>query len=269
MLKKLFLGTLLVCVGVVNLSAQNSFYGARIGAMANAGCAMSDTWNISGNPAAFNNIRSFTASLGYLNQFSSSAFSTKAGVIGFPVKSNFFGLSFNSFGEDPYHETTAGLSYGRTFGNNFSIGLKFNYHSISIANYGDASTYSVEVGLMTKVMTNLTLATHIINPSRSDFGEELQNPLLTIFRFGARYDLSDKTFIISELEKPLSNAPTFKTGLEYSVFTQLALRGGISTHPFQQYFGAGFITHHLQINLAASVHPDLGYSPQMSIGYEF
>ncbi|POY36011.1 hypothetical protein C3K47_12470 [Solitalea longa] len=251
------------------LYAQNLFYGARIGALANAGSAINDSWNIAGNPAAFTSVHSFTASMGYLNQFSSPEFSTKAGILGFPVKSNFFGVSFNSFGQNPYTEMTTGLSYGRSFGSNFSIGLKFNYHTVAIANYGNSSTYSIEVGLMAKIMTNLTIATHIINPTRSDFGEELQNPLLTIFRLGARYDLSEKTFIVSEVEKPISMNTRFKTGLEFGVFKQLVLRGGISGHPFQQYFGAGYTTSKLQINIAASIHPSVGYSPQMSISYEF
>ncbi|AFD07139.1 hypothetical protein [Solitalea canadensis] len=269
MIRKIILGVLSVSFICAKVYGQNYFQGSRIGALANAGASISDLWNISGNPAGFTSIHSFSASIGYESRFLSKEFSTQSAIIGFPVKSNYFGLSFSSFGEQPYTETTSTLSYAKTFGPNFSAGLKFNYHTVSILDYGNVAAYTIEVGMQVKVFPELTLGTHIVNPTREKFGNELQNPLFTILRVGGRYNFSQRTFWVAEIEKTLSFAPVFKTAIEYGLLNALSLRGGVLTNPFRETAGLGLHTANFAMDLGAISHPTLGFSSQMNLAYAF
>lgn len=243
--------------------------GARIGALANAGTSTSDLWNIAGNPAGFTNLTSFSTAIGYESRFTNKAFSTQSAIMGFPVKSNYFGLCFIAFGTQPYKETTSSLSYAKTFGPNFSAGLKFNYHTVSITDYGNIDAYSIEAGLQVKVLPDLILGTHVINPTGARFGSELQNPLLTIFRFGCHYDFSKRSFWVTEVEKALSFAPVFKTAVEYGLAEVISLRGGILTSPFRQTASIGLHTANFRMDIGAISHSTLGFSPQMNLAYAF
>lgn len=269
MIRKIILGVLSVSFICAKVYGQNYFMGARIGALANAGASTSDLWNISGNPAGFTTITSFSASIGYESRFTNKAFSTQSAVMGFPVKANYFGLSFISFGTQPYKETTSSLSYAKTFGPDFSAGLKFNYHSVSISDYGSINAYSIEAGLQVKVLPELTLGTHVINPTCARLGAELQNPLLTTFRFGCHYDFSKRSFWVTEVEKTLSFAPVIKTAVEYGLTDVVSLRGGILTNPFRQTAGIGLHTAGFRMDVGAMSHSALGFSPQMNLEYAF
>ncbi|WP_142601727.1 PorV/PorQ family protein [Solitalea koreensis] len=243
--------------------------GARFSAMANAGSAMSDIWNVSYNPAGFTAIKSPTVSFGYDNRFVTKELSVKSVVAAFPVQTNYFGCSFSSTGFESYNVMLSSLSYGKKLSERFSAGLKFNYHSLNIESYGLTYTFSVDLGIQAKLTDQLVLATQIVNPTRAKFGNDLINPIETIFCLGALYTFSPKAFITTEVEKSLGFPVNTKVGMEYKPLEMVAVRGGISSFPLRQYFGMGILLKKIKLDVAASTHVSLGYSPQFSLGYEF
>ena len=88
-------------------------------------------------------------------------------------------------------------------------------------------------------------------------------------RFGGSYKFSEKALLSSELEKNVGLTTIFKAGLEYHIVEQVFLRGGIASNPTLSSFGFGFKLKQWQVDVASSYHQVLGFTPQVSLVYDF
>lgn len=260
----LFIGLLLH----FGLKAQDN-YGPKITALGTAGVALQDVWSASKNQAGIASLKTPTLAAGYENRFGVKELSTKSAAFALPIKNYSIGAAFQSYGVDAYNEIKTGLSLAKSFGPKLLIGVGLNYHQLSITNYGNANTFTVEVGLQYNVLPKLWLASHIANPNQSKFSDNADQVIPAHIQFGATYIFSDQLLITSEIEKVLDSQADFKTGIEYKVVKFVALRGGVSVNPFKQYAGFGVNYQKVNIDFAVASHPILGYSPQISLGYEF
>ncbi len=252
----------------IGLRAQEN-YGPKITALGTAGVALQDVWSAKKNQAGIALLKNPSISAGYENKFGLKELSTKSAVFALPLKNINIGAAFQSYGVDSYNEVKTGLSLAKSFGPKLLIGVGLNYHQLSITNYGDANSLSIEVGLQYNVLPNLWLASHIANPNQSKYGDNTDQVIPAHIQFGGTYIFSDQLLITSEFEKVLDSQADFKTGIEYKVVKFVALRGGISVNPFKQYAGFGVNYQKVNIDFAVASHPILGYSPQISLGYEF
>lgn len=260
---------LLLCLFLqVSLKAQET-PGPRITALGTAGVAVQDVWSAKSNQAGLASLKNPEISAGYENRFGLKELSTKSAVFALPVKTYAIGAAFQSYGVDDYNEVKTGLSLAKSFGQKLFIAVGVNYHQINITNYGNANSFSVEVGLQYKLSPNLLLASHVANPNQSKYGANTDQIIPAHIKFGGTYIFNDQLLITSEIEKVLDNEADFKTGIEYKVVKFVALRGGISVNPFKQYAGFGVDYQKVNIDFAVASHPVLGYSPQISLGYEF
>lgn len=244
-------------------------YGPRITALANAGVAMQDVWSAHSNQAGLAGLESTQISMAYENRFGVKDLSTKSAVFALPFKNYVVATSFTSYGVESYAETKTGLSLAKSFGNKLHLSINGNFHQIKITNYGNANSFSVEVGVQYKVMPNLWLASHIANPNQSKFEESTDQIIPAHLQFGVKYIFSKQLMICGEIEKILDGNTDFKTGLEYEILDFFSLRGGFSVNSFKQYAGFGLNYQKIELDFAISSHPVLGFSPQISLGYEF
>ncbi|MFC5284721.1 hypothetical protein [Pedobacter alpinus] len=266
-MKKLYI---FIFFGLLNfgLKAQEN-YGPKITALGNAGVAIQDVWSAKKNQAGLAGITKPTISAGYENRFGVKELSTQAAVFALPVKSYTIGAAFQSYGVDSYNEVKTGLSLAKSFGPDLLLAVGLNYHQINITNYGNANSFSVDIGVQYRVLPKLWLASHISNPNQSKYGDNTDQKIPAHIQFGGNYIFSDQLSITSEIEKVLGNDADFKTGVEYKVVKFVALRGGVSVNPFKQFVGFGVNYQKVVIDFAVASHPVLGYSPQISLGYEF
>ena len=244
-------------------------YGPRITAMGNAGVSLQDIWSVQKNQAGISLINKPTASIAYENRFLIKEIATKSAVFALPVNKYVIGAAFQSYGVKAYSETRTSLSLARAFGPKLLTAITINYHQIQIINYGNSKAFSVEVGLQYQALKNLWLGAHISNPNSSRFHENTDQIIPAHIQFGGHYRFSEQLLISSEFEKILDSEADFKTGLEYKIIKAFALRGGVSMNPFKQYAGFGLELSDLLFDFGISSHPVLGYSPQISLGYEF
>lgn len=252
----------------ISVKAQQN-YGPKITGLGTAGVALQDVWAASKNQAGIAALKRPTVAAGYENRFGVKELSTKSAVFALPIKNYAVGASFQSYGVDAYNEVKTGLSLAKSFGPKLLIGVGLNYHQLNITSYGNANTFSVEVGLQYNVLPKLWLATHIANPNQSKYSDNADQVIPAHIQFGGTYIFSDQLLITSEFEQILNNQVDFKTGIEYKVVKFVALRGGISVNPFKQYAGFGVNYQKVNIDFAVASHPVLGYSPQIALGYEF
>lgn len=244
--------------------------GARQAGIAHTAVTLSDVWAVHHNQAGLGFVQKSAAGVYYENRFLLPELGLSGAVLALPVKTGTFGLSIRNFGYSLYSESKIGLAYGRAFGEQLSIGIQLNYQNVRFADvYGVRNMFTAEIGAIYKLSPELTVGAHVYNPNRTRLSDFADERLPAVMRLGLRYQFSDKLFIAGETEKDSHNDPVFRGGIEYVIADVLVLRTGISGNPLNNTFGIGLRMKKLQLDLAGTFHPVLGFTPQFSLTYQF
>lgn len=245
--------------------------GARSAGLANSSVTLSDVWSVHQNQAGLGYMRNAAAGVYYESRFMMPELGLSAFSLVVPIKVGTFGLSVRNFGFKSYNESKIGLAYGRAFGENLSIGIQLSYQNIRFADayYGQKSTFTAEVGAMYKLSKTFTIAAHLYNPTQSKLTDSNGDRLPSVMRFGLRYQFSKRVFLAGEAEKDLYNPVRLRAGIEYQAIDILYLRAGVSGSPLNTSFGFGLKLKKLNVDFAGTFHPVLGFTPQVSLNYQF
>ena len=244
--------------------------GARSAAIGHASVTLSDVWSVHHNQAGLAALTEASVGAFYENKFLINELSLRGGAFALPTKSGVFALSAMSFGFNLYTEGKYGLAYARQLSKRVAIGAKINYHTIRIGEgYGSTNGLTAEVGLLADITDDLTFGAHVFNPNQTRLADFDDERIPAIFRLGMSYTFSDKVFMTAEVEKDIDFRPVFKSGIEYHVADILYLRAGISTLPTLTSFGFGLEFSNFKLDIATSIHSVLGYTPQVSLVYNF
>lgn len=257
-----------LCLVGVTAHGQNSL-SPRINAMGGNGVALQDAWNIQNNQSAIAALKTPVASVAFESNYLNPEVNTKSALIVYPYKSNAFGVSVQSYGFSAYSEQKISSAYAKNFGNKLYLSLGLNYHQIKIAQYGTSQAITVQTGVQFFATEKLLFGAFISNPNGSKFSNELNVELPVYMSFGASYKFTDKVLLTSSVSKELYTNTDVQFGLEYKLVPWFALRGGTSANPFKQYAGFGITYNGFNLDGAVSSHPALGYTPQLSLSYEF
>lgn len=253
----------------VNIQANCQNPGPRLVAMGSGGTAVQDIWSLQQNPAGVAGLKRPALAIAYEQHILISDISTQTALFVVPYRRSVLGLSFEKYGISDYSEQKIGLSYARRFGDSFRLAVALKYCQLNIDRYGSSKALSVEAGFQVHVTDKFVLASHIVNPNRSRYQDFSGSYLPVRLSFGASYRFSDRVVMLADLRKLLNNPLDVMTGIEYKLIRWFSLRGGISANPFKRYSGFGINYNKLQLDVAIASHPNLGYSPQISLGYEF
>lgn len=271
MLKKILI---LSCSFVFSLSVsaqkENVSIGSRSGAMGNASVTFTDFWAVHNNQAGMAYYDKIAAGIFYENRFITKELGLKCFSLVVPIKkAGVIGLNFSSLGYKLYNESKIGLAYGMAFGENISAGVQLDYIYTHIAeNYGNKGVMTFEAGIRAKIIKNLIIGAHIFNPIQVKLALYNNERLPLIFKIGLSYTFSENAVLAVEVEKDNNFKPIFKTGLEYHIVKPVYVRIGIATNPFVYSFGAGFEFYRFKLDVSASRHPVLGFTPQASLVYD-
>ncbi len=257
---------LLLTFFCVDISSQNT-PGARPTSMGGCAVVNEDVWGTFHNQASLVHIEAISAAVFYENRFMLKELSDRGATLAVPLKNSAFGLSYRSFGYNAFNHAKAGLSYALKLSSKFSFGIQFNYHTLRLGeNYGTTTKISFEGGFLYRYNTKLSLAAHVLNPTRTQIADFNNERLPTLLRLGAGYKFSDKVVLNAEVKKPSDAAASIHGGLEYWVANEVAIRVGFnSLNTFS--FGFGWKLKMLQIDAAAGFNSVLGFTPQISITY--
>jgi hypothetical protein len=243
--------------------------GPRLMAMGSGGLAVSDIWSVHQNPAGITVFKRPMLSVAYEQHFLDTEVSTQSAVLVFPFPRNVVGLSFQRYGLNEYTEQLVGICYAKGFGDSFSLAIGLRYYQLSISQYGSAKAFCFDVGAKLKVTSVFSLASHVSNPNRSLYSDLPSAALPVKLSLGSSFQFTDKILVVADIRKHLDYPLDGIVGMEYNIIKWMSLRGGISVNPFKQYTGFGINYNDIQIDFSVASHPTLGYSPQISIGYEF
>ncbi|MEI6123520.1 MAG: hypothetical protein WCQ95_07810 [Bacteroidota bacterium] len=262
---------------ILSLSVSLSFaqkdnvpIGARSSAMSGASATLIDFWAVHNNQAAMASYTKIAVGVYYENRFLTKQLGLKCISFVLPIKkAGVVGFNYSNFGYALYNESKIGLAYAKSFGKRIAAGVQLDYIYTRIGeNYGHKGVVTFEAGLRAKIIKNLVLAAHIYNPINikiADYGNE-RIPL--IFKIGLAYSFAEKAVLAIEVEKDNNFHPIFKTGFEYHITKHIFLRMGIATNPMTYSFGTGFEFSKFKLDISASYHQVLGFSPQASLVYD-
>lgn len=262
-------------LAVMSICSVNFVYGqvlnpgARFASMGNAGVALQDVWSLQANQAGLAALKKTEAGAAYQSNIMNTGISTQTLLVAIPLKGSVFGVSAQSYGIPEFRQQRFGFTYSRSFGETIFASLNFNLHQQRIVQYGNAGTWSADAGIQYRVKGSLLIGVHVSNLNHNGFAENVNTSIPEILELGASLELSDKVLLTGAVMKELGSVSGLKTGMEYALLDQLFLRGGVTTNPFSHYAGLGYRYQAFKIDFAVSSHPDLGYSSQLSISYEF
>ena len=273
-MKKILLLHILLIYTYLSVFSQNEnliSLGARSTAMGNTSVTFTDVWSVHNNQAGLGFIQSSSVGLHYENRYGVSGLGYKSMVGAIKTGSGTFGVKFNYQGYSTYNNIETGISYGRSFGDYFSAGIQIDYiHTSLTQDYGSAGMALAEIGILAKPIENLIIGAHVYNPTMSQFKETTNTERIpTIFKFGAGYKFDNIAFLNAEVVKDIDYPFIFRAGLEFNLVKNFVARAGISSNNSLISFGAGYKTKGFHIDVAFSYHSYLGYSPFITLVYNF
>ena len=255
-------------------NAQENFsLGARSAGMGHATVCLDDVWATHHNQAALGFIQDAGISAYYENRWLTSQMSVQGAAAAFPTgKWGAVGIVYSRFGNSNYNQSKYGLTYGVRLAKGFSMGVGLNYHDTRLGEgYGNKGNFVAEIGLLGQIGKNVRIGFHAYNLGRAVLVQDTMNNdrLPMIFRLGTMYSFSEKVLISLEAEKDLDQPAIVRMGVEYRPVDLLFIRVGFNTQPFAPSIGLGFHFKGFRLDVASTIHPVLGVSPQGSLTYNF
>lgn len=268
--QKLFL-VLLMFPALLMAGGGDQPTGARRIALGNAFTGVyGDVWSSFSNPAALTGLESIAGGLHAERRFLVNKLNYGSFAAAVPFKERHVaGLDFSGFGFAGYSESRIGLSYAAKVIENFSIGVRANYSTISIENYGSASALFVDAGLHARVSEELSVGFRVYNANQGELRREISERIPTILSVGAAWKVSDKVLLVGDLEKSVDFPFSVRGGLEYAFIKNFKARIGVQTAPVIVSAGLGFNIKGVDIDFANSYHQNLGYTPHFTLSYRF
>jgi len=270
--RKILLLIFLTTIIISDTDASNDIFptGGKSTAMAGASVTNRDIWSAFNNQAGLASIRNVSAGLIYENKFLLKELGSKAGVFALPVSTGTFALSFSQFGFNLYNENKIGLAYAMPLGRNFTAGVQLDYLLTQLAeDYGHKGLFTFEIGLMAKLSEKMYMGAQIYNPARVKLTDYVEERIPSYISFGMTYIFSKSVNLVAEAEKDINYKPVFRMGVEYEFVKNVYVRTGLASNPSLFSFGFGVNVKKFKIDFGSSRHNALGYSPAISLMYNF
>lgn len=238
----------------------------------NASVAYDMAWLPFGNPAALGRRSSMGVSIIYENRYITRELANKAINFWLPTKLINTGLCFSHFGYSEYNEMIASLSFGRQFGDNFSLGVDMIYYTVFLSpSERYKGVFTAQLGTQVDLTDEFSLALSVFNPVFSKIkGDYAEKRLPTIFSIGSLYKIRDVVNWLVQFDKEVSSPFRWATGFEYILVKELIVRvGAYGYDDFRPTLGAGLRLDSFKFDIAADYNSVLGFSVLGGMAYEF
>lgn len=227
-------------------------------------------WSTHNNPAGLAKLINPLTGLYIENRFLIKELFFNVGSFALPVKNGGFGIAISHMRLGQYTNTFAGLAYGRQFGESFSAGVRFDCYRVSFGKEYEAGTaVSFDAGIQWEISENVTFACNVFNPTRVKLIGLSDEQMPSIIRAGFSYKPIPELLLLTEIEKSSSSVIVFACGMEYAFEDKIFVRAGLGLNSSKFSFGFGYVFSQFSIDVAASWHQTLGFTPQVSLAYTF
>lgn len=255
--------------GITNANDRLFYGSARSQGLAGAMIMLSGENAVMGNHAGLAVLSGLTLGAHYENCYMIPELGWGAFYCGIPVKNGAFGLTYSTLGNPAYHQGQACLSYGKAFGGIIRAGIGMHYLWIHQPDdLGDLSAIVPALGIQVLPLPGMTMGFQVFNPATQQFvpGGYIKIPV--IFQAGFGFHIGDEVLICFEARKQSRETLIYSGGIEINLRKLVTGRFGISSGKFPGYaFGFGFKVRPFTVDIAATHHPVLGFSPSVTISY--
>jgi len=183
----------------------------------------------------------------------------------FPSKLGKFGVQLNYGGFKNFNENKIGLAYARRLGPKLHVGIQFNYYGYRVPAYASATAINFEAGLIMHFSEKFHGGMQIYNPVGGKLGKTVGEKLASLYKMGFGYDASASFFAGIEIIKEEDRQVNCIASVLYRFAGKFFARMGIATESTSAFAGAGWRRNELRVDVSASYHPQLGFSPGIMI----
>lgn len=242
--------------------------GAAITAMGNTTAISTGIWSVNANPAGIVTLSRPSVCLSYSTVMNLPELACQDVLFAFPAKRNRFGIGVERYGFSDFNQLTAGVVYGKKFGDQLSLATRFNFQQVNEAEYGAVSAFTFDMGFRYVFNNNVALGACISNPIRQQYATKERNfRIFSGFSGGLSWQSSEQVLLAADLEKEAGQPADFRTGIAYGPSPVLIFRGGLSLKPLRHYAGFQVARKLAVMEFAVSSDPQFGYRPQIAMGY--
>jgi hypothetical protein len=177
------------------------------------------------------------------------------------------GVVCQSYGNTEFNRKRMNLGYALALSPKLSASGSLGYSSTRIMNgYGVASNFWMNVGATYNVRKDWKWAAVADLPLKSMKNAE---NLPATLRLGTTYSFGEQVNLSGQLSSSTSQTSSlsYSFGLEYFPVDLLAFRLGMNTHWQTWSMGVGTRLKNYSLDASATVHPQLGITPQISFTY--
>ena len=177
------------------------------------------------------------------------------------------GVVCQSYGNTEFNRKRMNLGYALALSPKLSASGSLGYSSTRIMNgYGVASNFWMNVGATYNVRKDWKWAAVANLPLKSIKNAE---NLPATLRLGTTYSFGEQVNLSGQLSSSTSQTSSlsYSFGLEYFPVDLLAFRLGMNTHWQTWSMGVGTRLKNYSLDASATVHPQLGITPQISFTY--
>ncbi len=261
------LGHFFVLVPLLS-AAQEQIPGCRSAALGNSTFAIPDGWSVFTNQAGLAWQKDYWVGVHHENKFFVKNLGFSAIGADIPVKPGTFGVGMTHFGYNQFNQTRASLNFGMLLTEQFAAGIGLNYHYVHLAgSYGNSDAISAEGGIIYKPTKKCGIGVHVFNPTASTLNSK--DDLPTTFGIGMFFKPVKYLLLTFQGDDNSVTKPVFRTGFEYNPVENMSVRAGFTSNPSVVSFGLGWQIIGINLDLAFSYHEILGYTPLISVSYQF
>lgn len=221
-----------------------------------------------GNPAglAWSETAEFASFYSRLYSLKELSFTGSAAA--FRVPFGGVGLSYSQFGEAPYQEKEAALSFAFGLSPKVQVGGAARGYFLSIDDFGSARAAGFDIGAASLIHPGARLSVLAKNVNRPAIGTS-QIPLPTGISAGGAFLLVQGVQLFAEIQAVEPDPILFRSGLEFSLSDRFYLRGGLRTRAMQFAGGFGARLGGIRFDYAYQHSLRLPGSHHVSLGLEW
>ncbi len=256
----------IICIGIIGHSpvpAQSLRYPVALPytALSAYNHVQSDPFSFTSNQAALAGVKQPMIGVFGERRFMLDATGAYRLAAVMPTHQGGFGLQLDYAGFSNFSESRIGLAYGRSLGSAVDLGIQFNYYGYRIPVYGNASACYVEGGAIFHASERWEAGIHVYNPIGGKLGKAPDEKLASEFSAGLGYEISPDLFAGIEVVKEEDRYLYLVSGIQYRFADSFFVRAGLVSDTGSLFAGVGAGWNKLRVDLSASYHPVLGFSP--------
>jgi len=255
---RLFLTPL--CLLAYSAAAQLTILGADAYGRANSLVAVPCYSSIYQNPAGIGGEASGFLAFNFLKTVPVEGFHT-TGVQGVFRTEHFnYGFSVDSFGDNHYRESRAGLALARKQ-ERVSVGMKVSGIGMHAAGMGSLKTLVGEVGMVVTPAPQVSLGLSLSHFTLAGF----QPVRLSL---GAAVRPEAKVHLSGQLDYPVGGRAEVRLGLHYQLRKQLGFSAGIDPALRRVHFGTNVLAGRYGFLYGVATHPYVGIAHHTTFIYQ-